>query len=177
MVDVGQRVERKLHVHHGTGDGDDAPLLQAPLAGPSCFLDSDRHLVLPSVISATCDHSSHPLTRFPFASLWPGSSPDNTTAQRTPPVDHHVRLAARRASAPPTISMISVVIASWRARFMILDNVRISSSAFSVAAAIARWRAACSEADASSIAEKSSDSSTWGASVARSCAESGSNSV
>ena len=56
--------------------------------------------------------------------------------------------AERSASAPPTISMISVVIASWRARFMTRLRVLMSSSAFSVAADMARWRAACSEAEA-----------------------------
>ena len=60
--------------------------------------------------------------------------------------------AERSASAPPTISMISVVIESWRARFMTRRRVLMSSSAFSVAADIARWRAVCSEADASSSA-------------------------
>ena len=43
---------------------------------------------------------------------------------------------------------------SWRARFITRVSVFVSSSAFSVAAAIARWRAVCSLAAASSIAEK-----------------------
>ena len=60
--------------------------------------------------------------------------------------------AERSASAPPTISMISVVIESWRARFITRRSVVSSSSAFSVAADIARWRAVCSEAEASSSA-------------------------
>ena len=60
------------------------------------------------------------------------------------------RPAARRASAPPTISMISVVMDSWRARFISRRFWTMSSSAFSVAAAIARWRAVCSETEASS---------------------------
>jgi len=60
--------------------------------------------------------------------------------------------AERRASEPPTISMISVVMESWRARFITRLSVFSSSSAFSVAADIARWREACSEADASSSA-------------------------
>ena len=50
------------------------------------------------------------------------------------------------ASAPPTISMISVVIESCRARFMIRLRFLISSSALSVADFIARWRNACSDA-------------------------------
>ena len=44
----------------------------------------------------------------------------------------------RSASAPPTISMISVVIESWRARFMMRLRFWPSSSALSVAAAMAR---------------------------------------
>src|SRR5579864_4781319 len=60
--------------------------------------------------------------------------------------------AWRSASAPPTISMISVVMASWRARFMSRVRALASSSAFSVAAAMARWRAVCSLAAASSNA-------------------------
>ena len=57
-----------------------------------------------------------------------------------------------RASAPLTISMISVVIESWRARFMIRLSVLISSSALSVADFMARWRKACSDAAALSRA-------------------------
>src|SRR5438874_870236 len=55
---------------------------------------------------------------------------------------------ARSASEPDTISMISVVIASWRARFITRLKLVISSSALSVAAFSARWRAVCSEAAA-----------------------------
>ena len=60
--------------------------------------------------------------------------------------------SAPSASAPLTISMISVVIESWRARFMMRLSVLISSSALSVAAFIARWRKACSDAAALSRA-------------------------
>ena len=42
----------------------------------------------------------------------------------------------------PSMAMISVVIESWRARFMTRESVLISSSALSVAAFIARRRAA-----------------------------------
>jgi hypothetical protein len=62
-------------------------------------------------------------------------------------------LSSPRASAPPTISMISVVMASWRAWFISRVSLMMSSSALSVAAFMARWRAACSEAAASSSAE------------------------
>ena len=50
----------------------------------------------------------------------------------------------RRASAPPTISMISVVMASWRARFITRLSLVMSSSALSVADFMARCWAACS---------------------------------
>ena len=60
--------------------------------------------------------------------------------------------AWRSASAPPTISMISVVMASCRARFITRLSLMIISSALSVADFMARWRAACSEAAASSRA-------------------------
>ena len=43
---------------------------------------------------------------------------------------------------------------SWRARFITRVRLVISSSALSVAAFIARWRAACSDAAASSWAAK-----------------------
>ena len=42
------------------------------------------------------------------------------------------------ASAPPTISTISVVIDAWRARFIVMLRFLISSSALSVADFIAR---------------------------------------
>ena len=84
---------------------------------------------------------------------------------------------ARRASAPPTISMISVVMVSWRARFMIREYFLISSPALSVAAAMARCRAVTSEADASSRAAKISVSAARGARVSSRMAASGSNSV
>ena len=58
-------------------------------------------------------------------------------------------------SAPPTISMISVVMVSWRARLAIRSRLVISSLALSVADFMARCRAACSDAAASSRAAKS----------------------
>src|SRR5207302_10084319 len=58
-----------------------------------------------------------------------------------------------RASAPPTISMISWVISACRAEFASRVRDLISSSALSLADFIARCRAACSDAAASSIAE------------------------
>ena len=51
--------------------------------------------------------------------------------------------------------MISVVMASWRARFIARESLVMISSALSVAAFMARWRLACSEAAASSRAPKS----------------------
>ena len=50
--------------------------------------------------------------------------------------------------------MISVVMESWRARFMTRLRLVMSSSALSVAAFMARWRAACSDAAALSSAAK-----------------------
>ena len=84
--------------------------------------------------------------------------------------------AWRSASEPPTISMISVVMESWRARFITRRSVLISSSALSVAAFIARCRAACSDAAALSMAARISDSSQRGTSRSRISAGSGSNS-
>jgi hypothetical protein len=51
--------------------------------------------------------------------------------------------------------MISVVMDSWRARFMMRESLVISSSALSVADFMARWRAACSDAAESSMAANS----------------------
>jgi hypothetical protein len=48
--------------------------------------------------------------------------------------------------------MISVVMLSWRARFMMRLRFLISSSALSVALFMARWRNACSLAAALSSA-------------------------
>ena len=64
----------------------------------------------------------------------------------------HSPEAADRASAPPTISMVSVVISSWRARLACRVWTLMSSSALSVAAFIARRRAAFSDAADSSSA-------------------------
>ena len=54
--------------------------------------------------------------------------------------------------------MISVVMASWRAWFILRVSLMMSSSALSVADFMARCRVACSDAAASSRAEKSRDS-------------------
>jgi peptide chain release factor 1 len=63
-----------------------------------------------------------------------------------------------RASAPPTISMISCVISAWRAWFSALTRTLISSSALSVAAFMARRLAADSLAADSSSAVNTRDS-------------------
>ena len=60
--------------------------------------------------------------------------------------------------------MISVVMASWRARFMTRVRVRTSSSALSVAAAMARCWAVKNDAAPSNRAAKISASSARGAS-------------
>ena len=59
------------------------------------------------------------------------------------------------AAAPLTISIISLVIAAWRARFMVSVSESITSLALLVAESIAVMRAACSAATDSSIAWKS----------------------
>src|SRR5207237_10158484 len=53
------------------------------------------------------------------------------------------------AAAPPTISLISLVICACRARLYFSDNTLIISPAFSVAAFIATRRAICSDTAAS----------------------------
>src|SRR6185436_16063739 len=50
------------------------------------------------------------------------------------------------AAAPDTTSMISLVIAAWRTRFMLSVSESISSRAFLEAESIAVMRAPCSEA-------------------------------
>ena len=77
----------------------------------------------------------------------------------------------------PTISMISVVMASWRARFMSRVRVLTSSSAFSVAAAMARCRAVCSLAAASSRAPNSAPRRSGAPARPDRSGDSGSNSV
>ena len=57
-----------------------------------------------------------------------------------------------RASAPPTISISSVVIVAWRARFISSVSRSIMSAALLVALSIAVMRAPCSLASASSSA-------------------------
>src|SRR5207344_3366616 len=80
-----------------------------------------------------------------------GQTPWGSSSSRMKPGLSSPRLVPS-ASAPPTISMISVVMESCRARFMTRDRVLISSSALSVAAFMARWRNACSDAAALSSA-------------------------
>src|SRR5919204_6090330 len=87
----------------------------------------------------------------------------------------HSLVACASASAPPTISMISVVISSWRARFAWRVRTLMSSSALSVAAAIARRRAAFSEAADSSSAAYTFVTTYCGSRWSRICSGSGSN--
>ena len=116
MLISGKRVRRELDVDDRAGDGDDPPVRERP---PSALLVRSRW--------RSCRLS---LARSPCC----GRRPRRYSASAD----------WRSASAPPTISMISVVMASWRARFITRRRVLISSSAFSVAAAMARWRAVCS---------------------------------
>src|SRR5439155_15963778 len=121
--DLGQGVGRELHVDHGTGDGHHAAVLELALGGLGLG-QCARH-----------DETA------PCSARFSAAGPAGPVAP-----------AWRSASAPPTISMISVVMVSCRARFMTRVRFVIRSSALSVAAFIARWRAACSDAAASSIA-------------------------
>ncbi len=73
--------------------------------------------------------------------------------------------------------MISVVMASCRARFITRVRVVIRSSAFSVADAIARCWAVKKAADPSRRAENTSDSTALGPRPASRVSTSGSNSV
>ena len=83
--------------------------------------------------------------------------------------------SAASASAPPTISMISVVISSCRARFAWRVRILMSSSALSVAAFIARRRAAFSDAADSSSAAYTLVTTYCGSRWSRICSGSGSN--
>ena len=61
-------------------------------------------------------------------------------------------VAYSSAAAPPTISIISLVIPAWRARFIVRVSESIKSTALFVAASIAVMRAPCSAAADSSKA-------------------------
>src|SRR5262249_50385657 len=109
-VDLGERAARELHVHHRAGDGDDAAVLQLWFGH---------------------GHGGAPCRAAARAAL--------SSASMTAPAWRWLLSSAPRASAPPTISMISVVMASWRARFITRVRFLMSSSALSVALFIARW--------------------------------------
>ena len=107
-----QRAAGELDVDHRTGDPDDAAL------------GARRLLVVRN------GHSASPLNDAVCSSTSVTKSRATRAAESS--------LPPARASAPLTISMISVVIESWRARFMIRLNDLINSSALSVADFIAR---------------------------------------
>src|SRR5205085_3488200 len=115
-VDLRERFGRELDVDDGSVDRDDAAVLQLGLGLGGC----GHQVSAPNVEAAFSKYSS---------------SSGSCCWSPAPLLN---------ASAPPTISMISVVIESWRARFIRLVYVRIRSSALSVAAFIARCRRACS---------------------------------
>ena len=106
-VDLGQRAARELDVDHRAGDGDDPAVLQLGL-----WFVGDGHRSSGSSMQslrwslATC--------RADRGARGSGSAVER--ARRSGP--RRCALLGRRASAPPTISMISVVMASWRARFI-----------------------------------------------------------
>src|SRR5699024_874678 len=87
-----------------------------------------------------------------------------------------VRPDPERASAPPTISVISWVISAWRAEFASRVNLLICVSALSVADFIARCVEACSEAIACSRMLMIRDSTYRGSSSAMTVSASGVNS-
>ena len=93
----GSGVGRELDVDHRAGDGDDPAVLE-----------------LGSVRSRSWCSS-------PSGDVFDG---EVGRRSRVRAVGVGVLGAARRASAPPTISMISVVMASWRARFMTRVSLR-----------------------------------------------------
>ena len=101
VVDLGQRVGRELDVDDRAGDRDDAAVLQL-----------GRPAVSAVMVMAMCScraQSSAWLGEQVWIAAFDGVGEEVVGARPA---------AWRRASAPPTISMISVVIASWRARFI-----------------------------------------------------------
>ena len=135
-VDLGQAVGRELDVDDGSGDRDDAAVLQVLRTGG---IGGQGHGELPFLALV----SRRPRARRTIRHRGLRWCRRGGLRGAAPP---------RRASAPPTISMISVVIASWRARFIPRVRLVMRSSALSVADFIARCRAACSDAAALSSA-------------------------
>src|SRR5262249_24541885 len=83
-------------------------------------------------------------------------------------------LYSLRASAPPMISISSLVMAAWRARLYVRVSLSIASLAFLVAESMAVMRAPNSEAIDSSKARKIETSTYIGTKRSRSAARLGS---
>src|SRR5690606_16202832 len=103
-VDLGDRVRRELDVDDRTRDGDDPAVLQGGL------VLSDGHVRTPNQVRRWGPEAVGTRLWRPRASV---TSSAWSARRSAPPA-----WPWRRASAPPTISMISVVMASWRARFI-----------------------------------------------------------
>src|SRR6185436_17229253 len=137
-VDLREGVGRELDVDHRAGDGDDPAVLGLGFGlGEGHDLSPEVDAKMESGMTSSIRRSS------PLAPAW------------------------RRASAPPTISMISVVMESWRARFITRLRRMIMSSAFSDADFMARCCEAKNEAVASSRAANSRASAYRGSSRSR----------
>src|ERR1019366_4014395 len=170
-VDLRQGVGRELHVDDRSGDGHHpAGGQRAGFAVLGCSGGHERRA--PLMLSVTARWRRMVWQR----SVAVGTCTVQTLVSMTrPPWSSPV--PARSASAPLTISMISVVMVSCRARFMIREYFLMSSPALSVAAAMARWRAVSSDAVAWRSAAKISVSAARGPRVSSRMAASGSNSV
>src|SRR5262249_44724147 len=136
-VDGGDGVGRELDVDDRARDGHDAAALQG-LAGVGAGV-GDGHVGWLLLLRASSQVRS-------MAATSTSADMRAWSTRRSEPST----LAARMASAPPTISMISVVMASWRARFMARLYLVIRSSALSVADFMARCWAAKNDAAPSS---------------------------
>ena len=153
-VELGQRVRRELDVDHRAGDADDSAVLQLVCSVMVMAVVSPQPAGCSGVVSPASARRSldcscvlrrrsrqRPAHR---RSVWSVVRGSRRTNRRTLRRDRARRSGPRlslpepSASAPPTISMISVVIDAWRARFIVMLSDLISSSALSVAAFIAR---------------------------------------
>jgi hypothetical protein len=130
-VDLGQRVGRELDVDDRAGDRDDATVLQRGLGGVG------------SAVAVIAN-----LLRVGFRAGFEQVGLAGLDGVGEEVVGDELLLRPAQRLAPPTISMISVVMESWRARFMTRLRLMMRSPALSVADFIARWRDACSDAAA-----------------------------
>src|SRR5699024_6011764 len=149
VVELGDVPGRELDVDDGAGDAGDASGGTGRLGGGGLAVSGGGHV-----------RSLHVVPTRGAVGL----------CQRS------VRPDPERASAPPTISVISWVISAWRAEFASRVNLLICVSALSVADFIARCVEACSEAIACSRMLMIRDSTYRGSSSAMTVSASGGNS-